>query len=237
MTSEMWPNYPPEVSQLLLNEASPMSFDVDQTIARTDVVAVPFYNELTGESRTVEEMDETWCMVRWCQERYDCSPDEALERMKSIWNSQRVVSGARPVTGAVDLISYLHSIGINPYFVTSRPGSMRQYTIDWFGVHFPFVDSQRVLVQDSLDYDNDFKARTLGRLKPRVHFDDMLDHALRIAEAGTLVIVVNNQANRQVISHERVKRPLAVVSHTDVNIRHSFEVLVRHLQQMSHNSG
>lgn len=169
-----------------------ISLDIDDVDAATSTSGVKLFNTKFGEKygcvKYVQDLRSYWTMDEWFDEIKKKDPqavgDSKLASI-SIWNSPEVQAACVPEVGSLALAKFLAKHKIFPYRITSRPGDMKDMTIEWYKKYYPWIAPKRIYIQEEGSYDDNFKQNIISLLNIGFHLDDFPEHAEKVAETET----------------------------------------------------
>ena len=185
-----------------------VSFDMDGVEINSAKPAVEKLNKFFSTNYTTDDLLSYWTMVDWIKkERPDI--EDPKEFARNLWNSDDVMTRARPESGAWLLSRKLEDNLIRPKRITMRPSKVRKATFNWYMENMKWVDPGLIYVQNQIDYNDSYKVDKINELGINLHFDDSVDDAENIvAYTKANVVLVPQPSNSTYInSNPRIFTP------------------------------
>ncbi len=174
-----------------------ISFDIDGVIVDSASNAIKLYNKRFNQNKKVINLKKFFILFDWLTDILKDKNIAAEEAIK-IWNDEEVLSQSKPIPGARKLLKILTSKGYQVRFVTSRPGSVRLITLNWFKKWLPWIPEESIHISSSTaGLQRSFKSKTIGLIKPLIHFEDSIEHIsdIILASPKTRIILVRQPWN------------------------------------------
>lgn len=179
-----------------------LGFDIDEVVTDITGSMLEFmYNEYKI-TRSISVFDKYG--IGECRYVFEDGMNEEIG--KQLWRlvqSNKFLSGLRPVCGAVDSINTLHSQGHEVHFITSRPDKNKDVTYEWFDKYKIHYDN--IVVTNGVS-----KGDTVNNLELEIFVDDhgdYLDDILDVNKIKTKLFLLDKPWNVW-YNNRKVKRVL-----------------------------
>ena len=171
-----------------------ISTDIDSTEFASEVTALKLYNNLTQESRTMDELTDRYIMVKWLK---DLGYGDPLNTAINIWNNSNEISKLQPSAGSLILSKYLYDNNVDLHRITARPGwtEIVDATYKCYEVRMPWVNKELIHIQEGDQISSQFKINTVLNCA-RYHFDDAQEEAEKLCSAGVVCVLIPQPWNK-----------------------------------------
>ena len=153
---------------------SKVTFDLDQVMAKTEEpVKEAFFNE-TGLDYRDRKINKYHALAYWAEgDGLDLEPTVAFER--KLWTDEKILFSAPP-NPVIQTFSYIATRLLKKVnVITARNSDLKGSTLDWVKQNYSWIDLGNVHIRDEGNNANGgylFKAETVNRIGPDVHFED-----------------------------------------------------------------
>lgn len=110
----------------------------------------------------------------------DTTIEDPQEHARKIWNSSFVLGSAPWVPGSLYVSRLMHKNDVFLNRITARPSHTRDVTRGWYSSRMPWVSLGSINVQDTLEYNLNYKSEKIKDLQIDIHIEDSLEDALQI---------------------------------------------------------
>lgn len=211
-----WERYTPLIKRVekninSLSKGGSISFDIDGVIQATYLSAILLASHELQVPISYSMLTSYWELANIAQKKPRMIKDP-FEFARITFNQSKNFLESPPLPGAISFLKILRQSGINPFFISSRPAQFLEETLHWFGENLPWINPQVIHLKHNPDEDaSEFKSRKIRELNVKLHFEDSLEEAERIAAQGINVILVphpwNSSFNRQRGRIGKILRP------------------------------
>jgi hypothetical protein len=178
------------------------SLDIDGVIANSRVVAVEEFNRRHETSYTVEDIGKYGAIKRWSLD-LGMTEEEAKHEDHDIWYSSDVLFRSPVMPGALEFLTKVNELGVKQHFFTTRMPYMKESTLQWFRIHFPFVNPDQIHVKPKESMPSqDFKPIMIRKYRTLLHVDDLPfqgKEILRRTSSG-LILLSNDNSLDDIVS-------------------------------------
>jgi len=173
-----------------------IGIDIDEVV----VEFVKGYIKILEKNGISAEYNKTHSYNFW-----DCYPitrEEAINFANELYDSEHFENMVL-IEGAFGAINFLEKNN-EIFFITSRPLSIKQKTLDFVKKHFPNSKIEIVFSGDFHKINGKTKAEICKELGISVLIEDNKDYALDCAKKGTKVFLMSKPWNKNYESHENL---------------------------------
>jgi uncharacterized HAD superfamily protein len=224
-------NCPVTISKLLKGKT--ISFDIDGVNAYTAPLAVKLYNKRYGDNKKFSDLKDFNIITDWINEKINDKKKAAVQALE-IWNDHKVLSRCKPVSGALKLSKLIaeNYSDVKIHYITSRPSTCTNVTIEWFSRWFPWVDKKQIHISDKSEgVQSDFKIKIIKSLAVDHHFEDSWEHSCKITSSchSTSVVLVNQPWNSGFVKNAVERIIVAKKVAGKPKLITAYEALLNHL--------
>ena len=216
----------------LLKDAGPISFDIDGVIVFSVEKALEKTNKKLKANYKLTDIDEPYAMQGWM--KADPTIKEPIREDFELWHSESVLAHASIVPGADIVCRLMAKLNHEHYFITSRPAFVKPFTHYWFEHGIPWVKPQQILMQkEGQEVSSDFKTDRIKEMGITFHFEDTLEHAVKIVERtkATVIVVRHKWTDRYAELRPENRNPrILIPDKKGTSLFLSFETLLNHLR-------
>ncbi len=178
-----------------------IAVDLDDVTVRIVTDLFTEYNKRFNTSFTIEDHVDFDLSKVW-----KCSPEEMMEFVYSFYRSP-IMKTLPPVPGAIESITAL-SKDNSISFITSRPESTKQATLEWIHKHFPSHSFPVYFTNQftSTDSKKVKKSDICKQLGVEVIIEDAPSYAIDCSENNIIVFLLDQPWNQSVKENENIIR-------------------------------
>jgi len=183
-------------------------WDLDDTLGNTQDVVKEMFDKALKTNYRKRIIDEFDGLSRWAAEDGIISYEIAKALEAQLWTSRILLARVLPYPEMQEYSKKAAEKGKVQYIDTSRTGRLKQVTLDWSGLLYPWIPPENIKITPNKDvrYDADHKTLTTIVLDPDIVVDDNPEHILMALNATTrtrFVWLALGQDFRK-LQHERV---------------------------------
>ncbi len=168
-----------------------VNLDFDQIMCASETPVVEEFFRQTGLDYRGSPIDRWLALSHRAAREGSMSFEEAAVIEKPIWENPSVLMKAMPILEIQRYSERAHENGVIQTIVSTRIPGLREQTLDWIKIHYPWIPLDSVYIRGGLKTPkNVFKGIIIDALGAEVHLEDAVDSAQAVLSYSDASVIL-----------------------------------------------